>query len=469
MRLSGLGSVILACTLLYAAPTLAAIKDVLNSVCVITTRDASGNDNGQGSAVIISTNGFAITCFHVLSGSISASVKMSDGAEHPVSGFSHADPDNDFAIIQIIGPGEFIPAVIGTISEVDIGDEVYSIGNPKGWEGTVAQGIISAIRVTPEFGKIIQTTAPISPGSSGGALVNKAGHLIGITKFLWKDSQNLNFATPIDIVVPYIEKSKIKPLTQLPDAPVEFGQEVRIDVLLNLMAEGGWQADLAVSISESLDELKSSPIFFPMYLIVLAKENRFDDAKQIYRSTITNSLQVTDDILAARAYVILKQAEFEKTLKNKGLAYKLFQKAGDDALAVLKKNKKHAFACSIYLDAHFGAEAYGALDHNSKAAIRNFPQFLFPWRQRLWALVFLDRYDEALDLSNIVLRRDDIDQGAIYFWRGLFIKWKLMDYGYIDSIGRQLASDAIREFQRAVDNGNPDGYSGIREVRNLGF
>lgn len=446
-----------------------AIKDVLQSVCVITVADKTGVEMGQGSAVVVSSGGQAVTCFHVLSGAHSARVKFSDGTEYEVSGFTYADPDTDFAIIQIKGDAPFEPITLGNLEDVDIGDEVYSIGNPKGWEGTVAQGIVSAIRVTPEFGKIIQTTAPISPGSSGGALVDKKGRLIGITKFIWRDSQNLNFATPIDIISPHFASRGVKQLASLPDAPIESIGSIGVDVLFNLMAEGGWQADFAEFLAGSLGDLREAPSKFPMYLVLLAKNNRMEEAQQAYRAAITNATLVNDDVLAARAYIILRQAELEKALNRERAATRLYERAGEDAFAVLKRNNKHAFACSIYLDAHFGAQAYKALDQNSAAAIRNFPQYLFPWRNRLWALVFLDRYDEAISLSNTVLSRNDVDKGVIYYWRGLFTKWKLTDYGYRDTYGRRLASEAIGEFQRAIANGNPDGYSGIREVKDLGF
>lgn len=449
----------------------AAIKDVLKSVCLVTVRDEKGEEIGQGSAVIVSKNGLAITCFHVLDDGFSASVKLNDESVYEVNGFTHADAENDFAIIKIEGEGPFEPIELGEISGVEIGDEVYTVGNPRGFEGTVAQGIISAIRTTPDLGKIIQTTAPISPGSSGGALVDDNGKLIGITKFLWRESQNLNFATPIDIIIPYLDAQKTRALSVLPESSFESDEFVDLDVFMNLMAEGGWTADMAESMAGPLYDLENVSSLAPMYIILLAKNNRFDDAIEAYDEA-TSSFEasaISDDLRVARAYILLQKAEFEKSLKNHRQAKRLFENAGEQAFAVLKKNKKHAMACSVYLEAHFGAEAFKALDQNSIAAIRNFPEFLFPWRNRLWALVFLDRYDEALELSQAVLRRTDVDIGVIYYWRGLFTTWKLSKYGYDDEYGEQLALQAIAEFQRAISNGNPDGYTGIQEVRALGF
>jgi S1-C subfamily serine protease len=78
-------------------------------------------------------------------------------------------------------------------ADVKIGERTYSIGSPKGLELSMAEGIVSSKR-TVDGGRLIQTTAPISPGSSGGGLFDAQGNLIGITTFMLKDSQNLNFA-----------------------------------------------------------------------------------------------------------------------------------------------------------------------------------------------------------------------------------------------------------------------------------
>lgn len=87
------------------------------------------------------------------------------------------------------------PVVIRNSSEVKIGDRVYTIGAPKGLEASLSEGLISGLRGGSD-GVLIQTTAPISPGSSGGGLFDSQGRLIGITTFQYRNSQNLNFALP---------------------------------------------------------------------------------------------------------------------------------------------------------------------------------------------------------------------------------------------------------------------------------
>jgi len=110
------------------------------------------------------------------------------------------DSSTDLAILRIDGvtirPAAVRPAAHKSAPPA-VGDHVLAIGNPMGLEQSVSEGIISGLRQT-DAGLLIQTTAPISPGSSGGGLYNSQGQLIGITGFTLRESQNLNFAVPIE-------------------------------------------------------------------------------------------------------------------------------------------------------------------------------------------------------------------------------------------------------------------------------
>ena len=101
---------------------------------------------------------------------------------------------------------------LGDSSKVGIGDEIFAVGNPKGLEGTFSKGIISAIRKIEED-TLLQITAPISPGSSGGPILNTEGDVIGISVATFKGGQNLNFAIPTS----YLSKllSEVKPVKKL--------------------------------------------------------------------------------------------------------------------------------------------------------------------------------------------------------------------------------------------------------------
>lgn len=98
-------------------------------------------------------------------------------------------------------PAEFVRPLSVSSSIPQIGERVAVIGNPSGLERTVSDGIVSAVRDIPEFGKIIQITAPVSPGSSGSPVVNMKGEVIGVATFQLIEGQNLNFAIPGERIV----------------------------------------------------------------------------------------------------------------------------------------------------------------------------------------------------------------------------------------------------------------------------
>jgi hypothetical protein len=100
-------------------------------------------------------------------------------------------------------------------THVSVGDRVYAIGAPKGLELTLTEGLVSSIRETTD-GRVIQTSAPISPGSSGGGLFDTHGNLIGITVGGFRGGQNLNFALPGELVTAFV-KSELGTIAVVPD------------------------------------------------------------------------------------------------------------------------------------------------------------------------------------------------------------------------------------------------------------
>jgi hypothetical protein len=104
--------------------------------------------------------------------------------------------DEEFDLCRLSVPGSTAPVVsIGSSEALRIGQKVYALGAPQGLDLTISDGIVSALR-SLSSGKVIQTTAPISPGSSGGGLFDATGKLVGIMTFQHKFGQNLNFAVP---------------------------------------------------------------------------------------------------------------------------------------------------------------------------------------------------------------------------------------------------------------------------------
>lgn len=167
----------------------------------------------SGSGFIVSEGGLVCTNFHVIEQIDSLIVKTSDGVFHSGE-LLYADEEIDFAMLRIISDRRLFETVkIGNSSEVKAGQEVYAIGSPLGFEYTISSGIVAAVRenekvsfqdpytyLTEEktFPKVIQVTAAISPGNSGGALFNRRGEVIGITTYTYVGYGNLNFATAIN-------------------------------------------------------------------------------------------------------------------------------------------------------------------------------------------------------------------------------------------------------------------------------
>jgi Tfp pilus assembly protein PilF len=175
-------------------------EKVKDAVVVIHAYNSSDELIKQGSGVIIKDKGYVITNYHVLAGC--ERIEISHNKKSiPFVDIIGIDVNKDILILKI----EKIKAPtlkIRNLNSLLVGQKVYAIGSPLGFENTMSEGIISGIRNYDEMGRnFIQITASISPGSSGGAVVNDKGELIGISTLSTKEGQNLNFVIPIDDVM----------------------------------------------------------------------------------------------------------------------------------------------------------------------------------------------------------------------------------------------------------------------------
>ncbi len=170
--------------------------------------------SGTGSGVIISEDGYIITNAHVVNGGKSYTVITSDEKEHSAS-LIGSDNKTDLAVLKIEAEG-LTPAVLGDSDDVYVGENVVAIGNPAGLTNTVTKGIVSAIGrqvradSTAFIMDCIQTDAAISPGNSGGALVNMYGQVIGITSSKYASSysgtyEGLGFAIAMNQALPIVQ------------------------------------------------------------------------------------------------------------------------------------------------------------------------------------------------------------------------------------------------------------------------
>src|SRR5579864_2333673 len=176
------------------------------AVVFITQIDAAGKTTSLASGFLVSPNGVVVTNHHVIDpdrGAVHIRVKIPRGDVFTDVRIIYAEARRDFAVIALKGTG--LPALpAGDSDKVEVGDRVIAIGNPKGLELTLTEGIVESVRLDPQNGyRFIQHQAPISPGSSGGPLLNMKGEVIGINAFGVRDAQNLNGAIPINYVKPY--------------------------------------------------------------------------------------------------------------------------------------------------------------------------------------------------------------------------------------------------------------------------
>ncbi len=184
------------------------IKKVKPSVVLIETFDKDNKPIGQGSGFFIDNKGRLITNHHVIEGAYSATIKTSTGKEYPVQGIVAKDTEADIVKLVVNLPDANITFLNLSVNVPSEGEDIVVIGNPLGLESTVSTGIVSAVRDIPAFGKILQITAPISPGSSGSPVINSEGEVIGIATLIVTKGQNLNFAIPSDKIIALKETSK---------------------------------------------------------------------------------------------------------------------------------------------------------------------------------------------------------------------------------------------------------------------
>jgi hypothetical protein len=191
-------SCVLNISISYSQDTKSIAKNVLNSTASIIAKDANMQTLGLGSGFIIE-DGLVVTNVHVIEGAKFVFVKQNNSSvEIKSTGYVAIDKINDLVILKV-------PSLTGqslgfSNKEQEIGEVIFVAGNPSGLMGTFSDGLISGIR---NFAgrKLIQISAPISPGSSGGPVVNKNSELIGISVGGISEGQNLNFCIPVDYLI----------------------------------------------------------------------------------------------------------------------------------------------------------------------------------------------------------------------------------------------------------------------------
>src|SRR5689334_12004609 len=203
-------------SLVQAEETLPAlVKRVKPAVVAIATYDSNGEALMTGSGFFL-TPGQVVTNLHVIRGAARAEIKTLDGKGkiYPVTGALAVDEEGDLALLGIDMPLDRIRSTELARELPDEGEQIFVIGNPLKLEGSVSDGIVSAVREVPNSYRIIQITAPISHGNSGSPVFNLRGQVLGVVTVKVTNGQNINLAIAAGRVA-QLHAGKSQPLPEL--------------------------------------------------------------------------------------------------------------------------------------------------------------------------------------------------------------------------------------------------------------
>lgn len=215
-RLFPLALVLFLTSAVHAQESLPAlVKRVKPAVVAISTYDASGEALMTGSGFFLRP-GQVVTNLHVVRGAVRAEIKTLDGKGKvfPVNGTLAVDEEGDLALLGVEMPLERARASELASELPDEGEPIFVIGNPLKLEGSVSDGIVSAVREVPNSYRIIQITAPISHGNSGSPVFNLRGQVLGVVTVKVTNGQNINLAIAA-ARVGELKAGKLQPLSEL--------------------------------------------------------------------------------------------------------------------------------------------------------------------------------------------------------------------------------------------------------------
>lgn len=190
----------------YSRAVITVVDAVGPAVVSISTgtrsKNAEPEAGGAGSGVIIAPDGYILTNDHVVHGSTSLTVSLTNGTTHAAA-MVGTDPATDLAVIRA-DSADLPFATLGKSASLHVGQLVIAIGNPFGFQSTVSTGVVSALgralrsREGRLIENIIQHTAPLNPGNSGGPLVDSRGRIVGLNTAIIMGAQGIGFSIPSD-------------------------------------------------------------------------------------------------------------------------------------------------------------------------------------------------------------------------------------------------------------------------------
>ncbi len=170
-----------------------------NAIFTVYTYNEFGTPKSTGTGFFINKQGLGITNYHVLDGSVKASIQMKNGTIFEIDEIVTANRTSDIITFRIKNTNnQAIPFLRISNKGVRAGENILVVGSPLGLENSISEGVVSSIRKDLKNGELLQITAPISSGSSGSPIINEKGNVIAIATYQIERGQNLNFGVVID-------------------------------------------------------------------------------------------------------------------------------------------------------------------------------------------------------------------------------------------------------------------------------
>jgi len=193
------------------------------SVVTLTTYNGAGERLGQGSGFVVHKSGVIVTCLHVIANAATVEIQSADESTQTATAIIRSSKDWDVALLKAAKSRQ-PPLKLGPPESVRVGAAVVAIGSPLGYGNTLSQGIISGLRPHAGQSDMIQVTAPISPGSSGGPILSAStGEILGMSVASLTAGQNINFAVPARVIA-----DQLKTIDQPPERKLDdFTPEVK--------------------------------------------------------------------------------------------------------------------------------------------------------------------------------------------------------------------------------------------------
>ena len=409
-------------------------ENALAATVYLEMQGSNGLTLGIGSGFFVRPDLIA-TNFHVIQGAVRGTAKLvSKDTKYTIEGITATDVDNDLVLLKVIADG-IKPLSLGDSDAVRIGAQVYVVGNPKGMEGTFSDGIISSIR-RADVQTRFQMTAPISSGSSGGAVLNRKGEVIGVSVSAHQDldAQNINFAIPVNKLKELLTRAETaKPLTQ-------GSKPISTKTYFNWGNRKSDLGDYAGAIADYTQAIRLTPDFASAYYnrgIAKAALGHYiaaiadytetirlkpDHASAYYnRGIVKRKLKQYDAAIADYTETIRLKSDHASAYYNRGIANsklgKYFAEIADYDMTIRLK-PDHAKAYNNRGIAKANLKQYSAAIADYDIAIQLDPDDASAYYNRGVAKANLEKYKIAMTNFDIAIRLKP-DHAKAYHGRGL--------------------------------------------------